>query len=84
MFYAIYNQHFPTYGKLWKMVPPTPRYGKFQTKNAVIYSLHVFMLFITSIYRVLFNFEGGGGVLKYERTTRDSTRIKCKLCLFLP
>ena len=59
MFYAIYNQHFPTYGKLWKMVPPTPRYGKFQTKNAVIYSLHVFMLFITSIYGVLFNFEGG-------------------------
>ena len=53
---------FPLMESYGKWSPPTPRYGKFQTKNAVIYSLHVFMLFITSIYGVVFNFEGGGAI----------------------
>ena len=41
-------------------------------------------LYYFPYYRVLFNFEGGGDVLKYESPIRDSIRIKCKLCLFLP
>ena len=55
--------------------------GPLGTPPTVMFTAHFTISHITEFCSIL---RGGGNVLKYESPIRDSIRIKCKLCLFLP
>ena len=60
---------------------PNSVLGPLGTPPTVMLTAHFTISHITEFCSIL---RGGGNVLKYESPIRDSIRIKCKLCLFLP